>query len=132
MKLIPHFNKPKKIKKKSLISKMIGVIPVRMIEEAWLLFDEVAIRKAAGNPNGKIQIVLPELKTLEQLPDPKEKLHMILREASELKGRRLKKLNTHQCIHRITELIEDFSFLRQLSAFQILENKIQQYLLEMI
>ena len=28
-----------------------SVIPVRM-REAWLLFDETAIRKAAGNPSG--------------------------------------------------------------------------------
>ena len=34
-------------------------------------------------------------------------------------------LSTNQCIHRIAELIEDFSFLRQLSAFQILEKKVQ-------
>ena len=38
----------------------ICVIPVRM-HEAWLLFDESAIRRASGNPNGRIEIRLPKL-----------------------------------------------------------------------
>src|SRR5579872_4460722 len=37
----------------------ICVIPVRM-QEAWLLIDEQAIRRAAGNPNGKQPLILPE------------------------------------------------------------------------
>lgn len=38
----------------------VCVIPVRMTE-AWLLFDEVAIRKASGNPRGKQILQLPAL-----------------------------------------------------------------------
>ena len=34
---------------------VVCVVPVKMME-AWLLFDLKAIRKAAGNPNGKCQI----------------------------------------------------------------------------
>lgn len=37
----------------------VAVVPVRMLE-AWLCFDEAAIRKAAGNPNGKQRLGLPE------------------------------------------------------------------------
>lgn len=89
--------------------------------EAWLLFDEPAIRLAAGNPNGKIPLDMPQISIIEEIPDPKEFLFQMLREASGLSGRRLKKFNTGECRIRITELISDFSPLRQLSAFQRLE-----------
>jgi predicted ATPase len=35
-----------------LVPPVVCVIPVRM-QEAWFLFDESALRRAAGNPNGK-------------------------------------------------------------------------------
>src|SRR5947209_4717743 len=38
----------------------ICVIPVRM-QEAWLLFDVAAIRRAAGNPHGQENLILPQL-----------------------------------------------------------------------
>lgn len=65
-----------------------AVVPVRMTE-AWFLFDEVAIRRAASNPQGKRSLNLPRPTEVEALPDPKQRLHQALREASELKGRRL-------------------------------------------
>lgn len=102
-----------------------SVIPVRMLE-AWLLFDEVAIRKAAGNPGGKCQLNLPNLRRLEEIADPKNELHSVLQQASELTGRRLKKFNVYEKIFRVADLITDFSPLRQLSAFQALETDIQQ------
>jgi len=99
------------------------VIPVQMTE-AWLLFDEVALRHAAGNPNGKNPLKLPELSKIEQIPNPKEILFQILREASELTARRLKKFNLAGARIRITELIDDFSPLLALRAFQALEKRI--------
>jgi hypothetical protein len=104
---------------------VICVIPVRMLE-AWLLFDEVAIRKAAGNPGGKCQLNLPNLRRLEEIADPKNELHSVLQQASELTGRRLKKFNVYEKIFRVADLITDFSPLHQLSAFQALETDIQQ------
>jgi len=101
----------------------VCVVPVRMTE-AWLLFDEPAIRFAAGNPNGRKPLIMPELSLIEQIQDPKNALFRILREASGLTGRRLKKFNMDEARIRITELISDFSPLRQLSAFQRLENDI--------
>jgi hypothetical protein len=101
----------------------VCVIPVQMLE-AWLLFDEKAIRRAAGNPNGKVQLKLPHPK-VERLPDPKKDLCELLKQASELSGRRLKKFNPRQCMHRLAELIDDFEPLRSLSAFQALETDIQ-------
>lgn len=69
---------------------VICVIPVRM-QEAWLLFDESAIRRAAGNPNGRNDLNLPEARSVESIPDPKELLFNIIRESSGLHGARLKK-----------------------------------------
>ncbi|MFZ4814644.1 MAG: hypothetical protein ACOYL5_08920 [Phototrophicaceae bacterium] len=103
----------------------VCVIPVRMME-AWLLFDEQAIRTAAGNPNGKVKLRLPPIKSLESLPDPKETLYALLRKASELQGRDLDKFRPQRAIHDILERIDDFSPLRHLSAFQTLESDIRQ------
>jgi len=101
----------------------VCVVPVRMTE-AWLLFDEPAIRHSAGNPNGKNPLDMPDLSIIEQTPDPKSLLFEILRDASGLRGRRLKKFNTGECRIRIAELVSDFSPLQQLSAFQRLENDV--------
>jgi len=46
---------------------VVKVIPVRMTE-AWLLFDERAIRTAASNPNGSIVLQLPSFNNIEILP----------------------------------------------------------------
>jgi hypothetical protein len=39
--------------------------------EAWLLADESAIRCAAGNPNGRVNLNLPDLQAIEDLPTPR-------------------------------------------------------------
>jgi len=101
----------------------ICVVPVQMTE-AWLLFDETAIRRAAGNPNGKNPLNIPSLKEIERISHPKDILFEILKKASGLTGRRLKKFNLDQSRIRITELVLDFSPLRQLPAFQKLEKDI--------
>lgn len=102
---------------------VVSVVPVRMTE-AWLLFDIIALRKAAANPNGKTPLQLPELKKLEDEPDPKKVLYNLLRQASGLSSRRLKKFSASDCTHRVAELIDDFSPLRALPAFKVLESEI--------
>jgi hypothetical protein len=96
-----------------------AVIPVRM-SEAWLCFDESAIRKAAGNPNGTIALDLPSLKRVESRP-AKDDIDRALRTASELKGRRLDKFDVGNALRRIVDHIEDFSPLRALPSFQAFE-----------
>ncbi|MEQ8538308.1 MAG: DUF4276 family protein [Coleofasciculus sp. D1-CHI-01] len=115
--------------RESVSVSVICVVPVRMTE-AWLLFDEAAIRRAAENPRGKQPLNLPNLSKCEELPDPKQYLCQLLRQASGLTGRRLKKFRARERekIQRIAELIDDFSELRSLSAFQILEADIKQML----
>jgi len=89
--------------------------------EAWLLIDESAIREASGNPNGRTPLALPRTRDLEKLPDPKELLYELLRQASELSGRRLAKFKPDECVHRLAELIDDFSPLCGLPAFKLLQ-----------
>jgi hypothetical protein len=101
----------------------VCVVPVQMTE-AWLLFDEIAIRRAAGNPNGKNPLNIPGLSEIERIPDPTDILFAVLRETSGLTGRRLKKFNLAESRIRITELIFDFSPRRNLCAFQKLEKNI--------
>ncbi len=103
----------------------VCVIPVRMTE-AWLLFDPNAIRHAAGNPNGRMDVSLPNLSELESLPDPKEVLYELLRTASGLSGRHLKKFPHRELVHRVPDFIDDFSPLRSLSAFGALERDIRK------
>jgi hypothetical protein len=107
----------------------ICVIPVRM-QEAWLLFDEAALRRAAGNPAGRIKLRLPHISELEQLPDPKSILHNLIREASELSGRRRKRISVNKQARRLAELINDFSVLRELSAFSALESDVRNIIIK--
>lgn len=103
----------------------VCVVPIRM-QEAWLLFDEAAIRRASGNPYGQVSMALPKLKNIENLPDPKETLFGLLRTASEKTGRRLKRFNFKHSAGQVSQFIEDFSPLRELSAFQALEKDIKE------
>ena len=91
------------------------------MSEAWLLFDEPAIRRAAGNPNGKVTLDMPRLATLEYIPDPKERLYNLLTEASEYSGRRLKSFKPDFKSRLVAQHLDDFSPLRQLSALRKLE-----------
>lgn len=102
----------------------ISVVPIRM-SEAWLLLNEMAIRTAVGRPTGKVQLHLPSPEQIENVPQPKELLFQALRDASESTGRRLANLNPHALRHRVAELIDDFSPLRRLSAFQRLEEDLR-------
>ncbi len=104
---------------------LVCVIPVHMTE-AWLLFDIKALRKAASNPNGKISLQLPDLKRLENEPDPKAVLYELLRQASELSSRRLRNFAESERVYRLAELIDDFSPLRTLPAFAELESEVRE------
>jgi len=103
----------------------ICVVPVRMTE-AWLLFDEVALRRAAANPRGKKSLQLPDLTKLEDEPDPKRLLYNLLLEASGLGSHRRKKLRVEELVHRVAEFIDDFASLRAMPAFKALEDELKQ------
>lgn len=103
------------------------VVPVRMTE-AWLLFDEAAIRRAAGNPSSDTPLNLPALSRVEDLPDPKAILNDALLRATDKPPRRLKKFKTGLAVQRVAELISDYAPLRRTPAFQALENELQTVL----
>lgn len=108
---------------------IVPVVPCKM-SEAWLLIDPDAIRMAAGNPNGKILLKLPPTNKLEKIADPKNTSITLLKEATELNNRRLKKFNPRLAIHRLSETIEDYSLLRNLEAFQKLEEELDKITLD--
>jgi len=103
----------------------VCIVPVRM-QEAWLLFDEPAIRHAAGNPSGNQAFTMPRMRDLEALPDPKALLYELLREASGLHGRRRRRFSVQTGARRVVEFIEDFSPLLELSAFRILDDDLRE------
>jgi len=107
----------------------VPVVPVRMTE-AWLLIEEGAIRRAAGNPNGEVSLPLPRLASLETVPDPKKLLRSCLIQASEKTGRRLQQFERDlpDRVQRVAELISDFSPLRQLPAFRDFESEAREAL----
>ena len=81
------------------------------------MLDEVAIRAAAGNPNGRDELNMPPIRELEDIPDPKDVLHRVLINASGLGARRRRSLNPRRLVYRVAELIEDFSVLDDIPAF---------------
>lgn len=105
--------------------RVVCVVPVRM-QEAWLLIDEAALRKAAGNPNGTQPLAMPDGQKLEELADPKQLIRELLRQASGLRGRRLERFNWRSSAHRVAEMIGDFGPLYRLAAFQRLAEKVER------
>ncbi len=106
---------------------VVCVVPVRM-QEAWFLFDEHALRRAAGNPGGRVPLTLPLFDRLESVPDPKGVLFDLLRVASDLRPGRQHRFDPAARLHRLAELIEVFSPLRRLSAFEALEEEVKAVL----
>ncbi len=95
----------------------VCVVPVRM-QEAWFLFDEPAIRRAAGNPRGSVALNMPRVADIEDISDPKKLLYDLLTTARDATGRRKKKFSPRVAVHRLAELIGDYLPLRHLPAFQ--------------
>ena len=77
----------------------IPIVPVRTTE-AWILLDEAAIRRVAGNPRGKQPLDLPKPSNVEHLTDPKGALATALAAASGCSGNRLRKFRKRFGQHR--------------------------------
>jgi hypothetical protein len=74
--------------------------------------------------------VLPPLRSMEDLTDPKVALLGLLKKASGLTGRRLKSFDARARVHRLAQLIEDYSPLLVLPAFQALDVAVKQSVLD--
>ena len=107
----------------SLPPPIVCVVPVRMTE-AWLLFDEVAIRTAAGNPLSDRPLSLPARRTLERLADPKRRLHTLLQRARGRRRSHGRPFDVDEAVQRLATLIDDFAPLRALPAFAALEQEL--------
>jgi hypothetical protein len=103
----------------------VCVVPVRM-SEAWLLFDETAIRRAAGRPNGKVQLNLPR-RGFDSIADPKQVLNDALDRASERTGRKLEAFKRDRRPSWVADWIGDFSPLQRLPAFRHFEGEIDRF-----
>ncbi|WP_147436392.1 hypothetical protein [Acidovorax sp. 106] len=102
---------------------VVPAVPVRMIE-SWLLTNAHAIRCAADNKNGTVELNLPRNRDIEQLPDPKSVLFTALKTATNLAPRRLKQFDAHRARRRIASFMEDFDSLKRLPSFQKFEKQL--------
>lgn len=109
----------------------VCIVPVKM-QEAWLLIEEDAIRAAAANPNGNVRLRLPAISELESMSDPKYTLHNLLKQASELSGRKLDKFSPQKAAFSVSETIINFSTLRNLPAFLRFEESLHGVLNRML
>lgn len=98
----------------------VPVVPVRMTE-AWLFASEMAIRKAAGNPNGTVRMNLPSLNTVENLADPKSVLFDLLKIGSERRGRKRNCLDVQAARTLVSQYIDDFEANRVIDSFRSFE-----------
>lgn len=107
----------------------LPVVPVRMTE-AWLLVDEIAIRRVAGRPNGKDDLGLPRASAVEQVPDPKLVLRTALERASGARGRRLKQFKRDFASHRrrLLEGLDHNGPVSQLTAWRRMETAVVEVL----
>lgn len=99
---------------------VVAVVPVRATE-TWLLFDERAIRQAAGAPNSTVELGLPSAGEIEKRARPKKLLHDALTVASETRGRRRAKFRPEPRCHTVATAVRDWSPLMKLSACQRLK-----------
>lgn len=106
---------------------IVPVVPIRMTE-AWLLFDQAAIRYAAGNPNGRAKLDLPTTSSAERITNPKAVLYQALADATELSTRRRRSKRPDAMVHHVADHITDFAPLRDLSAFQEFETRLRSAL----
>lgn len=105
------------------VPQWIPVVPVRM-SEAWFLYDERAIRCAAGNSTSRVKLHLPTKIRWSTEADPKNVLFTAIRDASGQTGRKLQKLSVYGARARVAELIDDFSYLRGVESFDAFETSL--------
>lgn len=98
---------------------LVPIVPV-CATEAWLLFDEAAIRTVAGKPRGRESLDLRRPRHVENEPKPKDVLRAALVAASEAKGRRrdmvIKRFPDHR--RQLLERLDRSEPVTELAAFQ--------------
>lgn len=107
----------------------VPIVPIRMTE-TWLLSDEYAIRSAAENRSGRVDLNIPVKRNWESLNDPKKILFDALITASEKSGRALNKFNPNKQRCLVAQRTNDFSRLRGLVSFDLFESNLVEKLKE--
>lgn len=97
-------------------ARCVPVVPVLM-SESWFLFDEAALRSAAGSTTRSTPLELPSIPNLEEERKPKQKLRISLRAASGPSGRRLRDFDCRAAYHRLSDRIDDFGPLLDVPSF---------------
>jgi len=105
----------------------VAIVPVRM-SEAWLMSDESAIRKAAGNKNGQNKLGLPSRRRWEDRPDPKADLERALMNATGRPARRQGRVDIPRQRLLVAEYTDDFSGLRGVPSFDFFEAQLVEKL----
>lgn len=107
----------------------VPIIPIRMTE-AWLLFDESAIRAAAGKPHGVVPLGLPGGARAEDIANPKQLLDDAIVRAADATGRRLGFLRRElpHRRYRVAELIDDYTPLEQLPGYRVFRDELGAWL----
>lgn len=98
----------------------VPVVPVRATE-AWFLLFEPELRQAVGRRSSRAPLNLPPPSRIETLSDPKRCLEEALRDAASARVLPSDR-DRSRALRRISDLVEDWSPLRQLPAFQRLES----------
>lgn len=101
--------------------RVVPCVPV-VANETWLLVDETAIRRAAGNPSGRASLSLPRRRDLERVKNPKEQLEQAMKVASGLGRNRLRGFvrdrgSWHELIAAHVESFEPHLELRGFEVF---------------
>lgn len=109
----------------------VPVIPVRATE-AWVLLDEDAIRRAAGNPRGRQPLNLPRPARVEREVDPKRTLEFALMTASGHSGHRLRKFRSRFGQQRriLLEQLPTGGALDEVPAWSRLEQAVLEFISE--
>lgn len=107
----------------------VPVVPIQATE-AWVLLDEEAVRKAAENPNGTVDLDLPSPHRVHEINDPKQHLKSTLVKASELSGRHLDRFKRRFFDQRrfLLERIEIHGPISDVPAWRRLRSDLEQRL----
>ena len=92
------------------------------------MLDEMEIRRAAENPNGKTPLTLPAPTRVEEIARPKELLFETLLKASELSGRRREKFKKtlQQRRRLLLERLDPEGEVRRVKAWQRMRADLEQ------
>ena len=112
------------------VETVVPVVPVRMTE-AWLLLDEMEIRRVSGRPSSTNALGLPSAGQAENIADPKALLRKALLKAGDPSGKRRRRqferdFGRHRAL--LLQRLDPRGPVTKLSAWQRLDADVQSVL----